>query len=137
MTLTALISCILTITAFLSIAINSPIEAPTSSLEWKLTYRLTTDNETYHAPATIEASIMITNRNTRPMNFTPPSPFIYSGGYSGEEKKVTNIAPDWVIGQVPANSTIRLTTMRFSASKAGYYEIAWRTLRVIVKVFDW
>ncbi|MCX6654183.1 MAG: hypothetical protein NTY03_03570 [Candidatus Bathyarchaeota archaeon] len=135
-TLTALISCILTITAFLPHAMNSPLEAPTSSLEWKLTYRLTTDNETYHAPAMIEASIMITKRNPYPMNFAPPSPFIYSGGYIGEEKKVTNIKPDWVIGQVPADSTIRLTTMRFSAAKAGYFEITWRTLRVVVKVVN-
>jgi hypothetical protein len=120
-TLTALISCVLAITAFLSISMNTPIEAPTSSLEWKLTYRLTTDHETYHAPAMIEATIWITNRNPYPMNFTPPSPFIYSGGYIGEERKVTNIKPDWVIGQVPANTTIRLTTMRFSAAKAGYF----------------
>jgi hypothetical protein len=69
----------------------------------------------------IEATIWITNRNPYPMNFTPPSPFIYSGGYIGEERKVTNIKPDWVIGQVPANTTIRLTTMRFSAAKAGYF----------------
>jgi hypothetical protein len=87
---------------------NSPLEAPTSSLEWKLTYRLTTDNETYHASAMIEASIMITNRNPYPMKFTPPSPFIYSGGYIGEYKIETNIKPDWVIGQVPADSTIRI-----------------------------
>ena len=45
-TLASLISCMLTITAFLPLAMNSPIEAPTSSLEWKLTYKLTTDNET-------------------------------------------------------------------------------------------
>ncbi|MCX6654443.1 MAG: hypothetical protein NTY03_04895 [Candidatus Bathyarchaeota archaeon] len=134
--LTALISCILTITAFLPIAMNSPIETPTSSLEWMLIYRLTTDNETYHAPAMIEVSIMNTNRNPYPMNFAPPSPFIYSGGYIGEEKLVTNIKPDWVISQVPANTTIKLTTMRFSAAKAGYFEITWRTLRVVVKVVD-
>jgi hypothetical protein len=132
--LTALISCILTITAFLPIAMNSPIEAPTSSLEWMLTYRLTTDHETYQAPAMIEASIMITNRNPYPIHFTPPSPFIYSGGYVGEEKTVTEIMPDWVIGQVPANTTIRLTTMRFSAAKVGNFEITWRGLRVVVKV---
>jgi hypothetical protein len=135
-TLTALISCILTITAFLPLAMNSPIEAPTSSLEWMLTYRLTTDHQTYHAPAMIEASIMITNRNPYPMNFTPPSPFIYSGGYVGEHKIEMNVKPDWVIGQVPANTTIKLTTMRFSAAKAGYFEITWRTLRVVVKVVD-
>jgi hypothetical protein len=135
-TLTALISCILAITAFILVSMNSPIEAPTSSLEWKLTYSLTTDHETYHAPAMIEASIMITNRNPYPMNFTPPSPFIYSGGYVGEDKWVTEIMPDWVIGQVPANTTIRLTTMRFSAAKAGYFELSWRGLRVVVKVVD-
>ena len=53
-----------------------------------------------------------------------------------EEKMVTEIMPDWVIGQVPANTTIRLTTMRFSAAKAGYFEISWRGLRVVVKVVD-
>jgi hypothetical protein len=84
----------------------------------------------------IEASIMITNRNPYPMKFTPPSPFIYSGGYIGEYKIEMNIKLDWVIGQVPADSTIRLTTMRFSASKAGYFEITWRTLRVVVKVVN-
>ena len=71
-----------------------------------LIYRLTTDNETYHAPEMIEASIMITNRNPYPMNFTPPSPFIYSGGYIGEEKKVTNIKPDWVISRARVTGTL-------------------------------
>ncbi|MCX6653705.1 MAG: hypothetical protein NTY03_01150 [Candidatus Bathyarchaeota archaeon] len=42
------------------------------------------------------------------MNFTPPSPFIYSGGYIGEEKIEWHTMPDWVVGQVPANSTMRL-----------------------------
>jgi DNA-binding transcriptional ArsR family regulator len=99
-----------------------------------LIYSLTTDNETYQAPTMIEATIWITNRNPYPVNFTPPSPFIYSGGYVGEDKIVTQIMGDWVFSQVAANTTMKLTTMRFSAAKAGYFEIAWGELRVVVKV---
>ncbi len=109
-------------------------ELAKQSHEGLLTYSMTTNNETYHAPSMIDATIWITNRNLYPVNFTPPSPFVYSGGYVGEEKWVTNIKPDWVIGQVPANSTMRLTIMRFSAAKAGYFEITWGELRVVVKV---
>jgi hypothetical protein len=133
-TITVLISILIATSGFLSVSMNSQIEAPKSSLVWKLIYSLTTDHDTYLASKMIEATIWITNRNPYPMNFTPPSPFIYSGGYVGEYKIEYQTMPDWVISQVPANTTVKLTTMMFSTSKLGDFEITWRGLCVVVKV---
>lgn len=127
----SILAFIITLACFTSLSSSTPIQAPIMRIEYSLTYSLTTDHETYHPPDTIDAYFTVTNRNPYPMNFTSFGEVTWSSRYIGEEWTTISFIGDWAFSPIiPANTTVRLTSWRFSAPKAGTFEMRFTTSRM-------
>jgi hypothetical protein len=107
-----------------SISFSTPVQTPIMRIEYPLFYSLTTDQETYHTPSMIDAYFTVTNRNPYPMTFAGFGEVTWSSRYVGEEWQTYSFIGDWAFSPIiPANTTVRLTSWRFSAPKAGTFEM--------------
>ena len=115
---------IITLACFTSISYPTLIQTPSITIEYPLTYSLTTDHETYHAPDMIDAYFTVTNRNPYPMNFTGFGEVTWSSRYVGEAWTTYTFEGDWAFSPIiPANTSVTLTSWSFSAAKAGSFEM--------------